>query len=319
VFGNLTAVTLPSGTQIEFVIDGQSRRIGKRVNGVLNQGFLYGSQLRPLAELDGSGAVIARFVYGTKLNVPEYMVKGSVMYRIITDHLGSPRLVVDTATGTIAQRLNYDEFGQITLDTNPGFQPFGFAGGLYDQHTKLTRFGARDYDAFTGRWTTKDPIRFQGGASNMYGYLNASPLRHSDPTGLFALVGGAGAVAVVPRGKGIDVSGGGYLDTGSGELGGFLSGGEAVGLNISADVFAGAFWDVESLKGTSENATGSVGPWSISVFTDPATGRPLGFTIGYGWSALPVGYSVALTHTVTASLSDILKWLRGLVNVTDCP
>ncbi|MDH5679538.1 MAG: RHS repeat-associated core domain-containing protein, partial [Nitrospinota bacterium] len=43
-------------------------------------------------------------------------------------------------------------------DTNPGFQPFGFAGGLYDQHTKLTRFGARDYDAHAGRWTSKDPI-----------------------------------------------------------------------------------------------------------------------------------------------------------------
>jgi YD repeat-containing protein len=76
VFGNLTAVALPNGTNIEYVIDGQNRRIGKKVNGVLVQGFLYGSQLRPAAELDGSGAVVSRFVYGTKLNVPEYMVKG---------------------------------------------------------------------------------------------------------------------------------------------------------------------------------------------------------------------------------------------------
>ena len=56
VFGNLTAVTLPSGTQIAYVIDGQNRRIGKKVNGVLTQAFLYGGQLRPAAELDGSGA-----------------------------------------------------------------------------------------------------------------------------------------------------------------------------------------------------------------------------------------------------------------------
>jgi YD repeat-containing protein len=71
VFGNLTCVTLPSGTQIEYVIDGQNRRIGKRVNGTLVQGFLYGSQLRPAAELDGAGNVVSRLVYGTKVNVPE--------------------------------------------------------------------------------------------------------------------------------------------------------------------------------------------------------------------------------------------------------
>ena len=175
---------MPNGTQIEYVIDGQNRRIGKKVNGVLTQGFLYGSQLRPAAELDGSGAVVSRFVYGTRINVPDYMVKGGVTYRLLTDHLGSVRLVVNAATGDIVQRMDYDEFGQITQDTNPGFQPFGFAGGLYDPDTKLTRFGARDYDAFTGRWTTKDPIGFGGGDPNLYGYAHNNPLRYVDPLGL---------------------------------------------------------------------------------------------------------------------------------------
>jgi RHS repeat-associated protein len=184
VLGNLTSVTLPSGTQIEYVIDGQNRRIGKQVNGVLVQGFLYGDQLRPVAELDGTGTIVSRFIHGTKVNVPDYMIKGGITYRLLTDHLGSVRLVVDTATGTVAQRIDYDEFGQITQDTNPGFQPFSFAGGLYDQHTKLTRFGARDYDAFTGRWTTKDPLRFGGGGPNLYGYLLDDPVNGIDPWGL---------------------------------------------------------------------------------------------------------------------------------------
>jgi RHS repeat-associated protein len=92
--------------------------------------------------------------------------------------------VVNTADGSIAQRLDYDEFGQITQDTNPGFQPFGFAGGLYDPDTKIIRFGARDYDAFTGRWTKKDPIRFEGTDTNLYRYLLSDPLNHTDPVGL---------------------------------------------------------------------------------------------------------------------------------------
>ncbi|MBT9098538.1 hypothetical protein KFZ76_12595 [Methylovulum psychrotolerans] len=52
-------------------------------------------------------------------------------------------------------RTRAKAWGNITQDTNPGFQPFGYAGGLYDRHTKLVRFGARDYDAETGRWTGK--------------------------------------------------------------------------------------------------------------------------------------------------------------------
>ena len=61
---------------------------------------------------------------------------------------------------------------------------FGFAGGLYDQDTKLTRFGYRDYDAETGKWTAKDPIRFSGGDVNLYGYVLNDPVNFVDPEGL---------------------------------------------------------------------------------------------------------------------------------------
>ncbi|HBI22938.1 MAG TPA: hypothetical protein DDX84_01705, partial [Nitrospiraceae bacterium] len=98
VLGNLLSATLPDGTIIEYIVDGQNRRIGKKVNSVLVQGFLYENQLRPVAELDGAGAVVSRFVYGSKVNVPDYMVKNGVTYRIISDHLGSPRFVINATT-----------------------------------------------------------------------------------------------------------------------------------------------------------------------------------------------------------------------------
>jgi YD repeat-containing protein len=83
VFGSLRAATLPDGTEIEYVIDAQHRRIGKKVNGVLVQGLFYKDQLNPIAELNGAGAMVSRFVYGTRPHVPEYMVKGGVTYRIL--------------------------------------------------------------------------------------------------------------------------------------------------------------------------------------------------------------------------------------------
>lgn len=186
VLGNLKQVTLPNGTVIDYLIDGQNRRIGKKVGGTVTQAFLYQSQLRPIAELNGSGAVVSRFVYGTDANVPDYMLKGGVTYRIIKDHLGSPRLVVNVATNAVAQELEYDAFGAVTKDTSPGFQPFGFAGGLYDTDTKLVRFGARDYDPDTGRWTAKDPILFAGRDMNLYGYTLNDPVNLHDPFGLSA-------------------------------------------------------------------------------------------------------------------------------------
>ncbi|MDT8385448.1 MAG: RHS repeat-associated core domain-containing protein [Gammaproteobacteria bacterium] len=196
VLGSLMQASLPGGMTIDYVIDGQNRRIGKKVDGLLTQGFLYQDKLNPIAELDGTGAITARFIYGSKANVPDYMVKGGSTYRIISDHLGSPRLIVNIADGSIAQRMDYDVWGNITTDTNPGFQPFGFAGGIYDQHTQLTQFGARDYDAQTSRWTVKDPIRFNGGDLNLYTYVVNDPVNIIDPYGL---AGSSSSAGVRPR------------------------------------------------------------------------------------------------------------------------
>jgi len=194
VLGNLRSVVGPTGFTVEYVIDGRNRQIGKKLNGTFVQMFLYQSRLNPVAELDGSGAVVARFVYGTRTNVPDYMIKEGITYRIISDHLGSPRLVINTGNGATVQRVDYDEFGNITQDTNPGFQPFGFAGGFYDQHTGLVRFGTRDYDSQVGRWTTKDLIGFRGRDSNLYEYVFNDPINHIDPKGrqfpLAATIGG---------------------------------------------------------------------------------------------------------------------------------
>ena len=101
---------------------------------------------------------------------------------------------MDTATGLFIQKLTYDAFGKVLSDTNPGFQPFGFAGGLYDQDTKLVRFGARDYNPGTGRWMQKDPSGFGGGDTNLYRYSNNDPVNYIDPNGKSAFLIAGGAV-----------------------------------------------------------------------------------------------------------------------------
>jgi RHS repeat-associated protein len=168
------------------------------VDGVLDRGWLYLNALEPIAELgpDGAGGtrVTKVFVYGTLPHVPDYLVELDASgdptrtLRIITDHLGSVRRVYDTATGALVQGYDYDTFGSPTLVTGTeSVQPFGFAGGLYDADTGLVRFGARDYDAWTGRWTAKDPSLWRGGSTNIYAYVDNDPVNFIDPTGSMKL------------------------------------------------------------------------------------------------------------------------------------
>lgn len=148
------------------------------------QAWLYRDQLNPIAELDSNGTVVSLFVYGTRPNVPDYLLKGDTTYRLITDPVGSVRLVVNTSTGAVVQSLDYDEWGNVTANTNPDFQPFGFAGGLYDDSTMLYLFGARDFDPAVGRWLAKDQSGFSGGSANLYTYTGNDPVNWNDPTGL---------------------------------------------------------------------------------------------------------------------------------------
>gem|GEM_PF-5881247 len=86
----------------------------------------------------------------------------------------------------------------MTSDSNPGFQPFRFAGCLYDIETKLCQFGARQYDASIGRWLSKDPILFDGGDTNLYGYVVQDPINRIDPLGTGPIAAGivAGICAI---------------------------------------------------------------------------------------------------------------------------
>ncbi len=179
--GNLLAVALPDGTDVTYTLDATFRRVARNVDGVPAGRFLWSGN-RPIAELDAAGALVSRFVYAGG-PAPAYLVRNGVAHRIVVDHVGSVRLVVNAATGAIAQRLDYDSFGRVTQDTNPGFQPFGFAGGFYDPATKLVRFDVRDYDAVTGRWTAKDPIGFAGLDTNLYRYAANDPVNLTDPDG----------------------------------------------------------------------------------------------------------------------------------------
>ncbi len=185
--GTLAGVDLPDGRQITYLHDSLGRRIARAVNGVRTHAWLYGEGLMPLAEFDGNGALRTTFIYGGRWT-PVAFIRNGATNHIVTDHLGSPRLVLD-ASGAVIKRMEYDAFGNVVLDTAPTIDlPFGFAGGMADPDHELIRFGARDYQPSNGRWTAKDTILFEGGL-HFYGYVNNDPVNEVDRQGLQGPVG----------------------------------------------------------------------------------------------------------------------------------
>jgi RHS repeat-associated protein len=144
---------------------------------------------------------------------PVYIQKGEDTYRVISDHLGSVRLVINRSTGAIVQRMEYDAWGNVTQDTNPGFQPFGYAGGLYDPQTKLVYFSNRDYDPEVGRWLSKDPAGFASGDLNLYAYVLGDPINLVDHNGLWQVSVSGYAIAgggIIIGGQGLSINQAGF-------------------------------------------------------------------------------------------------------------
>lgn len=185
--GRLRQVDLPDGRKVTYGVDGLNRRVAKwvddGVNEVLVTTWAYRDDRNPIAEKNMVTGTTTVFSYVNN-ETPALATINGDQYRIVSDFRGSPRLVVN-ASGTVVASYDYDEFGARTC-TGAGcdlFPYLGFAGGIYDPDTALVLMGERDYDPSTGRFTSVDPLLFEGGQTNLYLYADADPINRSDVTG----------------------------------------------------------------------------------------------------------------------------------------
>ena len=248
--------------------------------------------------------------------------RNGVTYRIVTDNQGSVRLVVNAETGEVAQRLDYDSFGRVLRDTNPGFQPFGFQGGLYDPDTGLVEFGCRWYDAETGRWISKDPIGIQGGF-NLYDFCSGEAIDRIDPNGTFVVAigggGSAGAGSAVTADPGLVF---GLSFKNGFQWGAYQSG--SVGFHVGMDASFGTVItvapfaeDITAISGLSESIGGSVGwgPNGTAELAIPIGASPKGSALSLSFGA-GIGAEKHAITTFTAveelSLSDFVLGAKEL-------
>ena len=199
--GSLLSVQRPGKPEIGYTVDGFGRRIVTSIGAATVSGVLYRDSARPAAELNSAGAITKRYVYDGNSPLPAYVVAGGIDYLEVPDATGGPGMVINSTTGQIADQVSRTAFGTVTKELVPGWQLIGFAGGITDPATSLVRFGARDYDTGTGRWTAPDPLGVAGGSANLYEYVGNDPINRSDESGTscdYYSVGLSGAVGVGP-------------------------------------------------------------------------------------------------------------------------
>ncbi len=84
---------------------------------------------------------------------------------------------------TVVNRYAYDSFGALKSDETVR-NAYAYTGREYDSETGLYYYRARYYDPEAGRFVSKDPIGFNAGDVNLYGYVAENSVNLIDPWGL---------------------------------------------------------------------------------------------------------------------------------------
>ena len=190
----LTQVTIAGWGSADYDYNGVGERVWKQsieAGQTVTVRFIYGEQGQLLAEQQtgGSGAGYTEYIWLD--HRPVALIREGQLYYIQSDHLGTPRRVIEPNTNTVRWHwpLAGEPFGDHAPDEDPNKSGtdfklnLRFPGQYFDQETGTHYNYFRDYEPGTGRYVQSDPIGLMGG-NNTFGYAEFNPTKLFDPFGL---------------------------------------------------------------------------------------------------------------------------------------
>ena len=145
--------------------------------------YLYDGQ-NEIGAMDSSEKIIELRVLGAtphaEIGAAIAIELGDEIYAPVHDLFGNVVKLI-SFDGKVKESYTYDSFGNHSASQKLD-NPWRFASKRLDS-TGLVYFGRRYFDPASGRWTTADPIGFQGGI-NLHAFVQNNPLAHVDLYGL---------------------------------------------------------------------------------------------------------------------------------------
>ena len=179
--GSLRSVTDLKGVTYRFRYDAFGRRLEKRRMASTFRFVWDGNVLlhETFKKDNSENTELTTWVF--EGFVPTAKLVNGKAYSIISDHLGTPILAIDSEGNEVWNR-QLDIYGRVKReikasslgeDVRP-FIPFLYQGQYYDFETNLAYNRFRYYNPETGAYISQDPIRLAGGNPTLYGYVKDS-------------------------------------------------------------------------------------------------------------------------------------------------
>jgi RHS repeat-associated protein len=177
----LKQVTLPNGSTVSYKYDALGRRIQRSPSAGISTNFVYDGQ-DVVRDLNSDGSTVD-YLNGlgidNKLRLTDSRLAATGPLYFSQDHLGSTTALTNSL-GAVVSQVSYDGFGN---SAGNSFTRYDYTGRERDVDTGLMYYRARWYDPKVGRFISEDPIGFNGGDVNIYGYVGSDPANLNDPSG----------------------------------------------------------------------------------------------------------------------------------------
>lgn len=165
-----------------YTYNGRGERMIKKTTSGTSL-FVYDEGGKLLGEYTTTGSAIQTYLWldDTLVGIRQ----GTTTYYVETDHLGTPRQVIDPGTNTAVWTWDLlgNAFGTYAPTASSFTLNLRFPGQYFDMETGLNYNYFRNYESFVGRYVEGDPANMLGGIS-LYAYVENAPLIFADKLGL---------------------------------------------------------------------------------------------------------------------------------------